>query len=119
VTYRVKHPGTGRVVEVPPRRYLTDRQERDFATQPDLILQLAHRIADDFSAREGARPIVQVDAIASLNGRPPARLIDPEVDLASVPDSLARAAWILPAPPEPPPALRPVPWKSASRDASR
>jgi hypothetical protein len=107
------------VVEVPPRRYLTDRQERDFATQPDLILQLAHRIADDFSAREGVRPVVQVDAIASLNGRPPARLIDPEVDLAGTSDSLSRAAWILPAPPEPPPALRPVAWKSASLHVSR
>ena len=119
VTYRVTNPVTGRVTEVPPRKYLDHRQERDFSTQPDLILQLGRRIADDVEAREGVRPIVQVDALVSLNGRRPARLIDPGVDLARTPDSLARAAWILPAPAEPPPSIRPVPWKSASHDASR
>lgn len=115
VTYRVTDPRTGRVNEVPPRKYLDHRQERDFSSQPDLILQLAHRIADDFEAREGVRPTVHVDALVSLNGRRPARLIDPDVDLARTPDSLARAAWILPAPAEPPPAIRPIAWTSASR----
>lgn len=119
VTYRVTSPATGRVVEVNPRDYLTARQEREFAAQPDLILQLAHRIADDVSAREGARPVIQVDAIASLNGRLSARLIDPEVDLARVPDSLSPAAWILPAPSDPPLRLRPIAWKLASYPDSR
>ncbi|AKT39419.1 HTTM domain-containing protein [Chondromyces crocatus] len=117
VTYRLTHPETGRVTEVHPRKYLDQRQQREFSTQPDLILQLAQHIARDVGNREGVRPIVQVDAIASLNGRRAARLIDPEVDLASISDSLARAAWILPAPTEPPPAIRPVAWKSASSAA--
>jgi hypothetical protein len=49
-----------------------------------------------------------VDALCSLNGRPPARLLDPDVDLAAVPDASALAAVILPAPAGPPPTLRPV-----------
>jgi hypothetical protein len=106
VTYRVVDPRTGRATEVPPRRYLTSRQERDFATQPDLILRLAHHIADDFT-REGLRPHVFVDALVSLNGRPAARLIDPSVDLASVRDGLGKASWILPAPSVSPPRITP------------
>jgi vitamin K-dependent gamma-carboxylase len=104
VTYRVTEPLTGKIREVPPRAYLTPRQERDFSTQPDLILQLAHRIADDYT-RDGRRPEVHVDAIASLNGRPAARLIDPSVDLAKVADGLGKASWILSAPEGPPPRL--------------
>ncbi|EYF01680.1 HTTM domain-containing protein [Chondromyces apiculatus] len=119
VTYRVTNPTTGRTTEVHPRKYLDQRQQREFSAQPDLILQLAQHIADDVGNRDGVRPIVQVDAIASLNGRRPARLINPDIDLARTPDSLARAAWIMPAPNEPPPVIRPVAWKSASYDASR
>lgn len=108
VTYRVIHPVTGKVTEVAPRRYLTARQERDFGTQPDLVLQLAKRIAADHSAREGVPVIVTADAVVSLNGRRRARLIDPAVDLARVEDGLATAPWILPAPGEAPPHLTPV-----------
>lgn len=101
VMYRVVDPRTGRVREVSPRSYLTSRQERDFSTQPDLILQLAHRIAHDYTT-DGQRPAVYADAIASLNGRPAAPLIDPRVDLAQVEDGWGKASWILPAPSGPP-----------------
>jgi vitamin K-dependent gamma-carboxylase len=108
VTYRVTNPKTGKIVEVAPRKYLTARQERDFGSQPDLVLQLGKRIAADFSAREGAPVVVNVDAIASLNGRRAARLVDPTVDLACVEDGFGKAPWILPLPDEAPPHLTPV-----------
>lgn len=111
VTYHVKSSRTGKVVEVAPRKYLTPRQERDFGTQPDLVLQLAKRIAADHSAREGAPVEVTVDAIVSLNGRRAARLIDPTVDLARVEDGFAPAPWILPMPDEPPPHLTPIAFR--------
>jgi hypothetical protein len=76
-------------------------------TQPDLILQLAHHIRDDLSARGFLDVEVRVDARASLNGRPMATLIDPAVDLARIDESLAPASWILPAPEGPPPHLAP------------
>lgn len=108
VTYRVTNPVTGKVTEVPLRKYLSARQERDFGTQPDLLLQLGKRIAADHSAREGTQVVVTVDAIASLNGRRAARLVDPTVDLAQIEDGLAKAPWILPMPDEAPPHLTPV-----------
>jgi hypothetical protein len=105
VTFLVKSRRSARVWHVNPSTYLTRLQEREMAGQPDLILQLAHHIRDDFSRRHG--PVeVRVDAFVSLNGRRIARLIDPNVDLARVKDGLAPAEWILPAPADPPPHLR-------------
>jgi vitamin K-dependent gamma-carboxylase len=104
VTYSVTDRATGRRWEVQPRDYLDARQEREFGTQPDLVWQLAQRIARDARAR-GLDVEVRADAIASLNGRPPARLVDPNVDLARVSDGLAPKAWIAPSPVGPPPHL--------------
>ena len=102
VTYRVRFPATGKTLLVSPRRYLTARQEREMAGQPDLILQLAHRIARDFEARGHRGVEVRADALVSLNGRPARPMIDPTVDLAQVPDDLSAADWITAAPDEPP-----------------
>ena len=105
VMYRVRltdeHLGA-REVRVTPRKYLNRYQEQEFAGQPDLVLQLAHRIAADYRAQGFSRVEVRADAWASLNGRPSARLIDPDADLASIDDGVMPAAWILPAPEGPP-----------------
>src|SRR5690606_21042969 len=96
----------GKRLEIPPRTYLTARQEREMGGQPDLILQLAHAIGRDLRAR-GYRDF-RLPAIAhvSLNGRRPRLMIDPAVDLLEVRDRGPRT-WVLPAPDEPPPHVRP------------
>jgi vitamin K-dependent gamma-carboxylase len=105
VTYRVRARGWEGEREVSPRTYLTLDQETEMVGQPDMILQLAHHVRDDLVAR-GERDVeVRVDARASLNGRRSAILIDPEVDLARVADSLGDARWILPEPEGPPARL--------------
>ncbi|MGE0868557.1 MAG: HTTM domain-containing protein [Kofleriaceae bacterium] len=96
VEFHVREPATGRRWEVAPTEYLTRYQAKMTATQPDMILQLAHIIADDFRARGVADPEVRVDAFASLNGRPAARLIDPAFDLARERDRLSAQPWIIP-----------------------
>jgi hypothetical protein len=106
VSFRVRMDGAARERIVSPRRYLTSAQEREMSTQPDLILQLAHHLAAELRA-QGHRDVeVRADALVSLNGRAPARLLDPRVDLTKIDDGLAPAAWILPAPAEPPIHLR-------------
>jgi hypothetical protein len=108
ITFVVRQPSTGRVWHVAPRAYLTALQEREMSSQPDLVLQLAHHIRSEAEAR-GEGPVeVRVQAIASLNGRRVAALIDPDVDLAKVDDGLAPARWILPVPDGPPPHIRPI-----------
>lgn len=102
------HSGSGRDVQVNPREYLTEMQTSEMASQPDLIVQLAHHIRSDLRAR-GFGPVeVRADARASLNGRRSQPLLDPRVDLAAVVDSPLPATWILPAPTRPPPRTRPV-----------
>jgi hypothetical protein len=106
VLFVVRSRATGREWHVPPRQYLTPIQEREMSVQPDLILQLARRIAHDFEA-EGKGPVaVHADARVSLNGRPAAVFVDPEVDLAREVDGLAPKDWILPTPESPPAQLR-------------
>lgn len=106
VTFRVHARGFAHDQMVRPRRYLNAVQEREMAVQPDLILQLAHRIADDYRGRGLEDVQVRVDAYCSLNGRPAALLIDPDVDLARVEMGLMPATWILPAPEGAPPSLQ-------------
>ncbi len=88
---------TGERFLVSPRDYLTPEQIRMMSTQPDMILELAHWVRDDFRER-GRDVAVFVDAHVSLNGRPSAPFIDPTVDLASEVEGLGPKRWILPLP---------------------
>jgi hypothetical protein len=118
IAYVVQSAQAGRTWYVSPHRYLTDRQERELSTQPDLVLQLAHRIRDDFHAQGHGDVTVRVEALVSLNGRSAASMIDPAVDLARIQDGLTKAHWILPEPQGPPIHLRPL-WSDSHRLASR
>lgn len=96
VTFRVRDPATGRERRVDPEPGLTPQQAKQMAFQPDMILEVAHRLADENPGAE-----VRADAFVTYNGRPHARLLDPDVDLARERDTLAPKPWILPAPPRP------------------
>jgi len=108
ITFVVRAPRANRTFYVAPHQYLTRLQEREMSSQPDLILQLAHRIRDDYEAK-GLGPIeVRADTWVSLNGRAIRRLIDPNVDLSRIEDGFGKADWILPEPSEPPPRLHAI-----------
>jgi hypothetical protein len=98
VLFHVREPATGRRWDVAPGAYLTRYQTKMMAPQPDMILELAHIIADDFAHRGVRDPVVTVDAFVSLNGHRRARLVDPSVDLAREHDGLTNKPWILPRP---------------------
>ncbi len=104
VSFRVRLPSGAEVIEE-PRRYLAGYQEREMASQPDLILQLAHHIAERYQARGYGEVAVFADALVSLNGRPPQPLVDPKVDLARQTDGLWPKPWIPKAPLGAPPRL--------------
>jgi len=107
-TFRVvREPGAAPVF-VSPRTYLTSYQESEMSSQPDLILQLAHRIRDDFRAQ--GYPAVQVfaESRVALNGRRSQPFIDPSVDLGHIEDGFGPATFVLPAPSGPPPHTRPT-----------
>jgi hypothetical protein len=97
----------GKRLEVPAHNYLTPRQEREMSGQPDLILQLAHEIGRDLTAKGYGDFRVHAITAVSLNGRAPAPMIDPDVDLLEVSD-VGERTWVLPAPDGPPPTVLPL-----------
>ncbi|HET9953938.1 MAG TPA: HTTM domain-containing protein [Polyangiaceae bacterium] len=107
-TFLVQNKANGRTFYVSPRDYLTGLQESEMSGQPDLILQLAHHIKQDFE-RRGLGPVeVRAESRVALNGRRGVPFIDPKVDLTSYEDGLLPAQYVLPAPNGAPPHTRPV-----------
>ena len=96
VSFSVTDPVTGITSPIDIRQYLDRRQQRKMSTRPDMILQFAHYLADEWRQDLGHEVEVRADVWVSLNGRRPAPLIDPETDLAAVPRDLRHADWILP-----------------------
>ncbi|MFO0944560.1 MAG: HTTM domain-containing protein [Planctomycetota bacterium] len=67
--------------------------------------QYAHRVADEWQRRFGRRPKVFVTSYLALNQHPLQAIIDPTVDLASVPYlQFQHNDWILPLNRVPPPS---------------
>ena len=93
--YRVRCPSAELSRLVAPEEYFTPLQVERMATHPDMILTGAHVIAADFRA-QGCDAQVRADAFVAFNGRPNARLIHPDADLAAVKPSIAPKWWILP-----------------------
>ena len=102
--FRARDSDTGESWLVTPDDYLTPLQVERMSFQPDLILQTAHIIADDFAERGYGDVEVRAEAFVSWNGRPNGRLIDPDADLAAIEPSLAPKRWILPYEPNLPSA---------------
>jgi hypothetical protein len=97
ISYRVRAAGEVREWHVEPLDLLTPRQANEMSGQPDLIVQLARKIGRD-AERRLSRPVeVFVDAMVSLNGRPPARLFRPDVDVLKLGRNDLRPA-LLPSP---------------------
>ncbi len=74
-------PTTGKRWRLRTTDYLTPRQEVMMAQDPYLIRAMAQRLATDLRSAGHSSIQIQVDAYATLNGRPSQRLIDPDVDL--------------------------------------
>jgi len=76
-----KEEGTHKIIK--PEEQLTAYQARRMATRPRMILQYAHHIGEELSDEGSGRWAVHADARASLNGRPPQSLVNPNTDLSS------------------------------------
>ena len=89
-------PATGRTWVLDPEQDLLPRQAKKVETFPDALLQYAHYHRDRLRQEGVADPVITVDWLCSLNGRPFQRLIDPTANLAVIEDSWRPAKWILP-----------------------
>jgi hypothetical protein len=96
-TFSVFDPASGQRWIVDNDDYLSARQSQKMATRPDMLVQFARFLEEDFAARGYPDVAVNVDAVASLNGRPSQPLVDPQADLTAVPYPwFGHASWIVP-----------------------
>ncbi len=89
-------PASQKRWEIDPWQYLRNWQYTEMAVRPDMILQFCHHLARELRKQGYAQIKTYVVVTASLNGREPQLLVDPEVDLAAQPRTWRPAAWILP-----------------------
>lgn len=97
IQFNVKNKITGEMWDADPYDYLTDKQARKLAVQPDMIWQFAQYLKQKY-AQEG-KGEVEVFAVSrvSLNGNASQPLVDAGVDLANEPwNTFTHARWILP-----------------------
>ena len=94
--FYVRNPETGFETEIVNRDYLTPQQEKMMATQPDMILQFARIIQQDYMNKGMKAPEVRAECYVAMNGRSSRLLIDPNVNLAAQQESFSHKSWILP-----------------------
>ncbi len=85
--------------EVNNSNYLTPNQIKMMATQPDMILQFAHFLKDEYKAYGIKNPKIYAQSFATLNGKGSKPFIKANVDLATISRDLKnRNSWVLPYP---------------------
>jgi hypothetical protein len=96
ISFYVEDGESSRRLPVNTRAYLNAQQEKMMATQPDMILQFARFLKEEYKHKGVADPRVYADSWVSLNGRRSRPYLRPDVDLASLQDSWAPKDWIVP-----------------------
>jgi len=93
--FYVSDPETGRVWDIHNPHYLTPVQEKQMSSQPDLLLQYASILENEFRSIGVMDPVVTADVFVALNGRRSRRYIDNKLDLSEVNDGFAHKDWII------------------------
>ncbi len=106
-------PEDGRTWVISIQDELSTRQIRKMAARPDMIHEYARHLGRRFESQGLGQVRIHVQSLVALNGRAPQPLIDPAVDLARQPVTLASKPWIIPLHPE---AFEAVRSADADRD---
>jgi len=95
--FTILDPVTKQSWYVEPEPYLTEKQARKMPTQPDMILQFAHFLEKKWKQDYRLDDVeIRVNNYVSLNGREPAPMVNPSIDLTTIERNLSHADWILP-----------------------
>jgi hypothetical protein len=93
--FYIRDPETRKRIEVPNSNFLTSFQEKMMATQPDMILQYAHFLDEEYRRRGIKDPVITVQSYVTLNGKGSHLFIDSAVDLSRETESFYPKLWIL------------------------
>lgn len=107
IGFALRDPLNGQVTNVDHAQFLAAEQAQKFPRDPEMILHMAHFLAEQFEKSAGRRPEVYALALTSLNGRKPQFIVDPNTDLAAEPRGIFwHRTWVPPLS-EP---FRSIPW---------
>ncbi len=104
-TFYLHDKTTGRESEIDNKLFLTQTQEDQMCTQPDMIIQYARILKKYYDGKTltyGDQsftikdPAIYARIYVSLNGRPSQLFVDKKHDLASLPYNLKHREWLEP-----------------------
>ena len=81
--------------EIEQDDYLTPFQKQQMRSQPDMLLQFARHIGDEFKAENGYAPEVFVKSRLSLNARRSQVFTNDTLDVYATPNPM-KENWIIP-----------------------
>jgi hypothetical protein len=103
--FHATHTPSGKTERVNPGPYLA-RYQALRMQDPDMVLQFSRYLSQQLKLSSEDQVEIRATMLASLNGRRPQPLIDPQVNLAARHRSLWHKPWIVPLTQ----SLRPEPW---------
>ena len=95
-TFYVRNPETNNEAQINNSTYLQPYQEKQMSFQPDMMLQFAHFLEEEYQQKGIQDPEVRVEAYVTLNGRKSKLMIDPYRDLTKENINLKPKDWIIP-----------------------
>jgi hypothetical protein len=100
VQFKVVNKANGESTFIKLEDYLSSKQKRRIAANPDFIWQFAQRLKREYAAKGEAVSVYALNSKVSINGKPYRAFIDPNTDLANTKwDYFWHNEWILPSQP--------------------
>lgn len=96
--FYVRDKNTGKEIEISNQEYLTPMQEKMMATQPDMLLNFAHYLEQEYIKKGFENPEVLAESYVTLNGKASRLLVDKSTVLSAEKDNLKPKSWIIPLP---------------------
>lgn len=95
--FYVKDSLSGRETEVDNKHYLTYMQEKQMATQPDMMVDYAHFLKEEYKKKGYINPRVRAQSYVTLNGAPSRPFINDTINLSAESNTFLKTKpWILP-----------------------
>lgn len=93
--FTVRDGVTGRLGVVDNSEFLNAHQEKQMSMQPDMIVQYARFLREEYARRGVQNPSVMADVWVTLNGAPAQQLVDPTRNLAGNDIGWLHTSWVL------------------------
>lgn len=94
--FYVREKNTGKEIEISNSDYLTPMQEKMMATQPDMMINYAHFLKQEFKNKGINEPEIVAESYVTLNGKASRLIVDKTTDLSLEENNLKPKKWIIP-----------------------